>query len=272
MKIFTKKLSLLLSLLTALWLWSVPTFVSAAVVVTSSMTQENTAQPGEIYQGVIELKNNAKVSAAAKVYQTDYSFSADGRSNSFGEAGKMKRSNANWLQLSQGQFTVPPQSALKVNYQIRVPDDATLTGSYWSMLMVEQVPDPMVKNSEASAQMTQKMRYAVQVITQIGTTGTGELAFIEPKVLKNNGNPLFTVDIKNTGERLLRPTISLELYNQQGTSLSKLEGSKFLLYHNTSRRFNINLKDVPSGKYTGLVVADAGGNDLFGAQMEILIP
>jgi hypothetical protein len=266
MKIFTKNLSLLM----ALWLCASAS-VSAAVVLTSSMTQKNTAQPGDIYQGVIELSNSAKVSAAAKVYQTDYSFSADGK-NKFGEAGKMKRSNAKWLQLSQGQFTVPPQSALKVNYQIRVPDDATLAGSYWSMLMVEQVPDPMVKNSEASAQMTQKMRYAVQVITQIGTTGTGALAFIEPKVVKKNGSPVFTVDINNTGERLLRPTISLELYNQQGSALNKLEGSTLRLYPNTSGRFEIDLKGVPPGKYTGLVVADAGGNDLFGAQLEVLIP
>jgi hypothetical protein len=262
MKVFTKKFPLL----TALWLCA-SVSVSAAVVVTSSMTQENTAQPGEIYQGVIELRNSAKISAAAKVYQTDYSFSADG-SNSFGEAGKMKRSNAKWLQLSQGQFTVPPKSVLTVNYQIRVPDDATLTGSYWSMLMVEQI----AKRSEASAQMTQNMRYAVQVITQIGTTGTGALAFIEPKVVKKNGAALFTVDINNTGERLLRPHISLELYNQQGSALGKLKGSKLLLYPNTSGRFEIDLKGLPPGKYTGLVVADAGGNDLFGAQLEVLIP
>jgi hypothetical protein len=251
----------------ALWLCA-SISVAAAVVVTSSMTQENTAQPGEIYQGVMVLSNSANVSAAAKVYQTDYSFSADG-SNSFGEAGKMKRSNAKWLQLSQGQFTVPPKSVLKVNYQIRVPDDATLTGSYWSMLMVEQIVN---NSSQASENMTQKMRYAVQVITQIGTTGTGELAFIEPKVVKQNGATLFTVDIKNTGERLLRPQISLELYNQQGSALSKLEGSNLRLYPNTSGRFEIDLKGVPPGKYTGLVVVDAGGNDLFGSQLEVLIP
>ena len=248
----------------ALWLFA-SVSVSAAVVVESSMTQENRVQPGDIYQGIIKLRNSAKVSAEAKVYQTDYSFSADGR-NSYGEAGKMKRSNAKWLQLSQGQFTVPPRSVLTVNYQIRVPDDATLTGSYWSMLMVEQV------SSKASGKMLQKMRYAVQVITHIGTTGTGELVFIEPKVLKKNGDALFSVDIKNTGERLLRPQLSLELYNQQGVALSKLEGSKLRLYPNTSGRFNIDLKGVPSGKYTGLVVADAGGDDLFGAQLEVLIP
>jgi hypothetical protein len=251
----------------ALWLWaSAP--VSAAVMLTSSMTQEDTAQPGEIYQGVMVLSNSAKVSAAAKVYQTDYSFSADGK-NKFGEAGKMKRSNAKWLQLSQGQFTVPPKSALTVNYQIRVPDDATLTGTYWSMLMVEQIVN---SSSKGSAQMSQKMRYAVQVITKIGTTGTGELAFIEPKVVKKSGSPVFTVDINNTGERLLRPQLSLELYNQQGSALSKLEGSTLRLYPNTSGRFEIDLEGISPGKYTGLVVADAGGDDLFGAQLEVLIP
>lgn len=262
MKIFTKNFTLL----TALWLWSLP--APAAVLLESAMIEENSAKPGELYQGVIVLRNSDKVSAEARVYQTDYSFSADGR-NHFGEPGKIKRSNAKWLQLGQGQFSVPPQSLLKVHYQIRVPDDATLTGSYWSMLMVE----PMAMSSpEGAAQMTQKMRFAVQVITQIGTTGKRELAFIEPNILEKNGTPLFTVDIKNTGERSLQPKISLELYDQHGAPLNKLEGSKLLLYPSTSGRFQIELHGVPPGKYRALVVADAGGDDLFGSQFEVRIP
>ena len=72
------------------------------------MTQERQAKPGETYRGTIVLRNTGAAPAEAKVYQTDYSFAADG-SNLYGAPGRLPRSNANWISLSRELVTIPAE-------------------------------------------------------------------------------------------------------------------------------------------------------------------
>ena len=241
----------------------------AGVSVSSGLTYEKEAQVGETYQGIIQLRNTGKEPQEVKIYQTDYLFYSDG-SNIYGESGNAPRSNSDWITFRPHRLAIPPKGTSQVNYTLEVPDDKTLTGTYWSMIMIEGISS---SSPEAARQekdkitfgVSQVIRYGAQMITQIGDTGARKLKFLKTRLLKEDKGRILQLDIENIGERLLRPALWVELYDEKGKSVGKFEGGKLGVYPATSVRFKIDLSQVPKGKYKTLVVADCGGDNLFGA-------
>jgi hypothetical protein len=265
-----------LSIIIAVFALSTVLGARAAVKLESDMTHEKSASPGETYRGTLVLRNTAEIPAQVKVYQTDYSFAADG-SSEYGEPGRLPRTNAKWISLSRELVTVPPQGVERVDYDVKVPTGggAGFSGTYWSMIMVEPLASDSAEASEPlperTTRITQVMRYGVQVVTHIGKTGEPDLAFSNPQVVKEDGIRRFAIDAENTGQRWLRTSLWLELFSETGNPIGKFQGNPRRLYPGTSARFQIDLGGVPAGKYLGLVVADGTGDNLFGANVELEI-
>jgi hypothetical protein len=244
----------------------------AGIVLESADTETRNVRPGDSYRGTVVLRNTGKTPVEVKVYQTDYAFWADGR-NDFGQPGKLARSNAKWLRLSQEQVSVPPGGLSSVQYELSVPQDARLTGTYWSVIMVEPVSGAEAGTPRRDeVQLQQVIRYAVQIISEIGETGKGEVAFSNAAVRVAEGKRFFTVDVENTGERWLRPHVRLELHDPNGRLVTKVEDQRQRIFPASSVRYRLDLSGVPAGKYLALLVADGGRNDLFGARIELDIP
>ncbi|EGV16389.1 hypothetical protein [Thiocapsa marina] len=248
--------------------------IHAGVKLESELTQEKLAQPGEHYRGTLVLRNTGATMAEAKVYQTDYSFASDG-SNAYGAPGRLPRSNAKWISLSRELVQIPPSGTERLDFEVKVPADKGLSGTYWSMVMIEPITEASAEAAEPlperTTRLTQVVRYGVQIVTHLGKTGEAGLVFTNPQIVKENGQRLFTIDVENTGQRWLSPGLSLELYNQSGAPVGKFEGPAKRLYPATSARFQMDLGEVPDGKYLGLVVADGTGDNLFGANVELEI-
>src|SRR5688500_7018448 len=98
---------------------------SASVAVVGSLSRDAKLQPGATFEGVIVLKNTGKQPGEARVFQTDYSFQADG-SNEFGDPGQHPRSNANWLSVTPARVKIPAGETVSVRYKGKVPADARL--------------------------------------------------------------------------------------------------------------------------------------------------
>jgi len=262
----------LIALLCAALVLLGPAPAGAAVIPDGPTTHDRKVQPGDSYRGTIALRNTGKTPVEVKIYQTDYAFWADGR-NDYGQPGKLPRSNAKWLRLSQEQVTIPPGGQSAVEYEVRVPQDARLTGTYWSAIMVEPVTGAEAGvPRRGETQLLQVIRYAIQVITEIGDTGKGEVAFSNAVLRIEGGKRFFTVDVENVGERWLRPQARLELHDPQGRLVTKVEDLKQRIFPATSVRYRLDLSKVPPGKYLALFVADADRDDLFGARIELDIP
>jgi hypothetical protein len=244
-------------------------FAHAAVTPESATTEARVAAPGSTYRGTITLSNSGKTPADVKIYQSDYSFSADGRS-SFGSPGTVPRSNASWLHLGQEQITIRPGERARVDYEVRVPDDAGLTGTYWSAVLVQEISGAERGTPRRSdVQLQQVMRYAIQVITEIGDTGRAALAFRNAQLSSRGGKRELAVDMENTGERWLQAQVWLELHAADGHLAGRFAGQSLRTFPATSVRHHIDLSTVPPGKYLALLVADGGRNDLFGTQIDL---
>lgn len=243
--------------------------VKAGLSIIGGLSHQKTAKLGEIYKGSILIKNNSAEPGEAKVYQTDYTFCFDG-SNNYGPPGKLERSNANWLAFNPHRLIIPPGEVLTVNYTVKVPDNPNLVGTYWSMLMVEDIPKTSPESSQpekgkTKIGITQVMRYGVQMITNIGDTGERNLKFLQTKLLKEAEKRILQVDIENIGQSLLKSSLWAELYDESGRYIGRFDGGRKHLYPGTSVRYKVDLTDTPEGTYKALVVADCGGDDIFGA-------
>lgn len=242
--------------------------VNAGITVFSGLTYERSAQPGQTYEGIIQIKNGGHLPREVKLYQTDYLFYSDGR-NIYGDPGSTSRSNADWINFSPHRLSIPPDGIASVHYSIEVPDSASLAGTYWSMIMIEGEQEKAGAScSDNSGHpvvgIRQVVRYGAQIITNIGESGIRRLKFFKTRLFKKNGARTLRVNIENTGERILRPHLWAEFFGSKGTSAGKFEVTKKTLYPATSVRYNIDVSSIPPGKYKGLIVADCGGSDLFG--------
>jgi hypothetical protein len=242
----------------------------AGIKIAGSLTQEREAQAGETYQGVILIKNTGKEAQEAKLSQTDYFFSFDGK-NSYGEPGKSPRSNAAWITFNPPRLTIPADSAFEVHYTVKVPEDRALCGTYWSMLMVEETSEASPDLSRGGKNRPQVglktvFRYGIQMVTHIGNSGICKLKFLKTELLKESGKIILQMDIENAGERWLRPSLYAELYNEKGKYVGRFKSGQFRVYPATSVRMKIDLSGLPKGIYKTMIIADNGDENVFAAQ------
>jgi hypothetical protein len=235
----------------------------------SATTEVRSATPGTTYRGTVVVRNSGSKTVDVKLYRTDYAFSADGRS-SYATPGQLPRSNAPWLRLVREQIRLAPGERGSVDYEVSVPNDTQLTGTYWSAVMLEQLGGAeQGTTKEEKVQLRQVVRYAIQVITEIGATGTSAIAFSNAHLSSAGGKRELAVDIENTGERWLQAQVWLELHDANGHLAGKFSGQRLRTFPATSVRNHIDLTAVPPGKYIALLIADAGRNDLFGTQLDL---
>ena len=156
---------------------------AAGISIVGGLTRETVVQPGKEYRGAIIVKNSSDKPEQIKIYQTDYLFHANGTAL-YGDPGKDPRSNALWIRVSPSRVRVEPRQSVTVHYAIAVPEKPDLSGTYWSMLMVETVVEPVPETGRDMGRtptlgIRQVIRYGIQMITQIGDTGSATVAWVE---------------------------------------------------------------------------------------------
>lgn len=242
--------------------------VHAGISLKGSLTREFRVEPGQKYEGEIRVTNTGKDPTGVKIYKRDYLFFADG-TNRYKKPGKVDRSNAPWVSLSSFPASVDPGETVSVNYEIKVPDNQGLAGTYWSLIMAAPKSPP---SSKKQGDIGIRMRYGVQVVTNIGDSGKRELKVAEAKLLKGKDKvPTLQIDLKNTGERWLTPQVSLRVYDQQGQLLGPFKSPTKRLYPGTSVRHKIKLGKLSSGDYKAVAIFDNGDEYVWGAQYTLEI-
>ena len=269
---------LLTSMAVALpWLFLQP--ASAAVMLNGGLSHEYAVNSGSVVNGVLELKNTSNELAEVKIYQEDIKVKTDGSIEYISGTGKHARSNANWISLDTDRVMLAPNESQTVSYTLQVPS-GHLSGSYWSALMIEPV-----SNKSSESQLTpaasdkptltihQKVRYAVQVLTNVGNQATANLVFDAPQVAKDpQGGRAFHVNVKNTGTRHSRPKVWLDVFSADGNNVGKFEADTHGLYANEREAFSIALNDLQPGNYKALLAAeDNNGGQVFGSDVNLTI-
>ena len=249
------------------------TSIGAEISVRGRLTHELELLPGSTHSGTIVIQNVGNRTEEVKLYQTDYR-SESPSFHHYEDAGTNQRSNSSWISFSPSRFTVPPDQSHTISYVLEVPMDESLSGTYWSVLMVEAIPPESPESIEADPDrprvaVLQLIRYAVRLITHIDSTGTVEPEILGASLSLENGRPVLGVGLANTGTRSLKIDIWAEVYDVQGSLVARRDGSGSTLFPDSTREYRIPLHELARGEYTALVVIDAGDNNVFGASFPL---
>ena len=248
-------------------------FSFAGVSVLGGLTQENSLRPGEKFEGEITLQNTGEDSWLVEIYKKDYLFYANG-ANIYGEPGSADRSNATWLSVSPNRLTIPPNGKASVFYRIQVPENPDLSGTYWSMVMIEPASKTgqqnlQDKDGKVKVGVKTVVRYGIQIVTNIGDSGSRRISFVDKKIIKSDQKKILQLDLENVGDRWLSPVVWVELYDGYGNKIGRFESAKKRIYPECSVRHQVDLSQVPQGNYKALVVVDNGDEHVFGAQYDL---
>jgi P pilus assembly chaperone PapD len=249
-------------------------FSQAGIVVVGNLVRTSTIKAGDAFDGVIFLKNTDKESADVRVSQTDYLFYADG-SNAYGEPGNVPRSNASWITITPTSLRIAPGETQPVRYKGKAPADLKLQGTFWSMIMVEPNSAPAItpegKIDQVALGLQTKIRFAIQIVTEVGQSGTRSLQVKEKRIVQGEGKRALQLDIANDGDRVLVPMMTVELFDKAGASIGRFEAARARIYPTCSVRAKVDLTDVPAGKYAAMVILDSGDAQVMGAQYDLEI-
>lgn len=242
--------------------------ISASILITNGLTHEFSVNPGGKSGGTVHLLNNSDQPRTVRLFQTDYKFTYTGES-SYDQPGTSDRSNAGWITISQSFVTLQAREERQVAFGLTVPEKTGLIGTYWSVIMVEGVPDLNPDAASAGIRINTVLRYAVQIVTHIGDSGERNLVFRDLSVVEEDGEVLLAVILENQGERGLRPFLSLELIDEYGHSLGLRRTDPKRIYPGTSLTYTIPLDGVNPGNYMGVLIADGDDDYVFGTNLSL---
>jgi P pilus assembly chaperone PapD len=243
------------------------------VVVLGELARDHKLRPGQTQEATIELENRDASPRTVRIYQSDYRYLANGESF-FPAPGSTERSNARWLTFSPKVLTIPPSQKSQVRYLLRAPVDRSKTGTYWSMMMIQEIPDPSTGKAGGqegtAAPPSAASRYGVQIITQLADTGRIGIEFTSATIESRNSKRMLTIDIENRGSRVARPEMWLEVFTDSGHKAGRFLTDKGTILPGCGVRREIDITSLAKGSYNSLFIADCG-KDVYGLEIKLVL-
>ncbi len=243
----------------------------ATISISEGLTRDFHLRPGEQQEGIIEVRSSSDEPVRVRLYQTDYRFFADG-SNHYDEPGTGDRSNAGWIAFSPRETVIEPRGTVEIYYRIEVPEDPGLTGSYWSMMMVEPVPEtgePALPKDRPALGVKMVTRHGIQISVTIPETGEKK---VEPRgeLVQEEEGTVLELEIANPGDILVRPSVWAEVFDDEGKMAGRLTSEPQRIFPGCSVLHRFAL-DFPPGRYQALVVMENEDGEVWGTRYNLEI-
>ena len=139
--------------------------------------------------------------------------------------------------------------------------------------MIQEAPETRVNQQDnkkgISLGIQQVFRYGIQIITDFGETGSREIELLDSALYNMNEAKILQIDIKNSGERWLRPFLYADLYDAEGQLIERMEGGRHRIFPGTSARYKIDLSAIKENQCTAMLLFDNKDTFVFGARMKL---
>jgi hypothetical protein len=231
--------------------------------------------PGDRFIGTIPVLNITDEPVSLRVYLADR-LRVPGQTSEYDfdeEGGHEPRSFLDWAIFSPERLTLDPDETQDINYEVNVPDDPTLEGSYWVVIFIESIPttepDIIAEGEEGiSVGIRTIFRYAIQIYATIEGTETREANFTSLNLEPAEGWFNATAVLENTGNIHIRPDVWLELRDIAGELVYEEEHGEQTVLPESARDFVFEIRNLPieSGEYLVMILADYGVPTLIAAQ------
>lgn len=240
----------------------------ATITVVNGMSHEYAVNNGMEVNGEIIIKNLSKKPARVLFYKTDLQHNCNGETQ-FISVNSISRSATGWLELSNNEVVLQAEQELTATYRMLVPATGKFDGSYWGCIMVEEAEAPDTSDRQKGIRVRSLIRYAVQVVANFAGDQDKNLEMVNARIDSTENGLILNVNVENKGNMLMKPVVVLELYDDLGELVKRVEVPTQKVYPGMCKKFELSLVGVPKGKYSGVLVADCGENDLFGLNLTV---
>ncbi len=236
--------------------------------------------PGHSFTGLIGILNNSDEPVNLRIYLGDWVRVPDSTDGYVFDSvpGNEPRSFISWMNYGPESITIDPDERRDVRYQVTMPADETLEGSYWGVIFIENIPPDLVveENSEDAVMqvgITTVFRYAIQIYATIRGTEVRDVTFTTLSFEQNEGGLDVTAVAENLGNIFTRPEVWLEIINTSGDVVYEQEHIRQTLLPESARDYIFQLRQLPveTGTYLVRVMADYGVPTLIACQGRIEI-
>jgi hypothetical protein len=93
--------------------------------------------------------------------------------------------------------------------------------------------------------------------------------FSNVRIVRDSTGPALQFDAANDGARARKLRLSVDFYDEAGKLVASLSKQRGIVYPGCSLRQLFSLAGLAPGKYSSLVVADAGDDDLFAGKFQL---
>ncbi len=237
--------------------------------------KEFIVSPGDSFTGSISLMSMTDEQVSIRIYVGDW-VRVPGQTSKYGwdvEGGNEPRSFLGWMTFTPERMTLEPEETRDINYEVNIPDDPTLEGSYWGVIFIEAIPSeepeiPVEVEEGIAIGIRTIFRYAIHVFATIEGTETREATFTSLNLEPAEGGFDAVAVFENTGNIYMKPIVWLEMTDIAGEVVYEQEHREITVLPESARAYVFELRNLPieSGEYVVMIYADYGAATLIAAQ------
>jgi len=241
---------------------------------------EYEVSPGDLKSGSIGVTNLSSEPMTLRIYAGDWTrITGDSSGYVFDdEGGNEPRSFLDWMTFSPDRMTLQPGEWRDVQYEIRIPNQGDLEGSYWGVIFIEETPDVLPEQGLEEPDVMRVgiltvFRYAVQIYVTVVGTEVREVTFDSINFEQAQDGIDVTAVIENLGNIYMRPKVWLELRDTSGNVVYSQEHIRQTLLPESLRDYKFEIRElsIEPGVYLAIVIADYDSPTLIAAQGRIEI-
>jgi hypothetical protein len=261
-------MKLIILLITAFIFISTNLFGTVAIV--NGLTHVNSGAAGDVLSGEVVLINSSAQEQRV-VFEINEAVFSCSENRAFTPKNPHQQSSSNWFDGELMDKVMAPGEKYTYRYTITVPDDKSLYGSYWTVLMVS-IEDPIneeLLNSHIG--LDTKIRYGVGIVTHIGQSGNVDLAF-DSVDLKNTDtlSKNLKIKLKNEGQFMEGVELSLEVYDNNGNKVTEITTDRNMVFPGTCRDYLLDVSSLSPGEYQCILLAGSR-EEFVGANLSLSI-
>lgn len=241
-----------------------------------------TGAPGDVLNGAVIVNSGTDKAIGLTVTSADLvrAPEAVGSYELSTDAGKEPRSMLPWLSYSPDTFDLPAKARMSINYQIKVPNDPTLKGTYWAALVVAGLPtqeelqaQPAPSPGKSAVGVRFVFRYIVLITVTIQGAEPPQDKFTKISIEETDSGPVVVAEMENSSTTFSRPQYWLQLKDSAGQTTYASDKLTVTLLPESKRLMKMAFteKPLPAGQYLLLIVADYGAPKLIGAQAKLSV-
>ena len=189
---------------------------------------EITANPGEEVVKSMTLSNNETKAINLTVSAQDYLIDPTSGNKQFTEVAA-PRGCKDWITFDQSEQMAEPGETKSFPFTIKVPKDAA-PGTYYTGIFAST-------KAPAAEDGGSQIGVVGRVLSDLSITIAGDfneeatlIGFTLDENQYKEGNIIFNVDFKNTGDVLLAPMGSIKIFDDKGVQVKKIYPVKKIIY------------------------------------------